>query len=42
MQFNEDSSIYNVEVTVSIFRVTQSYIVNTKQEDIQLSFLSLS
>ena len=40
MQFNEDSSIYNVKVTVSIFKVTQLHTDNAEQEDVQLFFLS--
>jgi len=40
MQFDKDSSIYNVEVTVSIFRVIQLHIINTEQKNVQLSFLS--
>ena len=39
VQFNEDSSIYNVKVAVSIFKVTQPYTVNTEQESVQLFFL---
>ncbi len=40
MQFNEDSSIYDVKVTVLIFKVTQSHTVNAEQENVQLFFLS--
>jgi len=40
VQFNKDSLIYNVKVTVSISKVTQSHTVNTEQESIQLFFLS--
>ncbi len=39
MQFNEDSSIYDVKVAVSISKVIQSYTVNAEQEDVQLFFL---
>jgi len=40
VQFNEDLSIYNIEVAVSIFKVIQLYTINAEQENIQLSFLS--
>jgi len=40
VQFDEDSLIYDVEVAVSIFKVTQSHIINAEQEDVQLLFLS--
>jgi len=33
VQFNEDSSIYNVKVAVSISKVTQFHTVSTEQED---------
>jgi len=39
VQFNKDSSIYNVKVAVSIFKVIWSHTVNTEQEDVQLFFL---
>ncbi len=39
MQFDEDSSIYDIKVAVSISEVIQSHIVSAEQEDIQLSFL---
>ena len=39
MQFDKDSSIYDVKVAVSIFKVTQSHTVNAEQEDVQLFFL---
>ena len=42
MQFDEDSSIYNVKVAVSIFKVIQSHTINAEQEDVQLFFLSFS
>jgi len=39
VQFNEDSSIYNVKVAVLISKVTQLHTVNAEQEDVQLFFL---
>ncbi len=40
VQFNEDSSIYNVKVAVSTSRVTQLHTVNAEQKNMQLFFLS--
>jgi len=42
VQFDEDSSIYDIKVAVSISRVIWPYTVSTEQEDVQLSFLSSS
>jgi len=39
VQFNKDSSIYDIKVAVSISKVTQSHTVNAEQESVQLSFL---
>jgi len=39
VQFNENSSIYNVKVAVSISKVIQLHTVNTEQEDVQLFIL---
>jgi len=40
VQFDKDSSIYNIKVAVSISKVTQFHTVSAEQEDMQLSFLS--
>ena len=34
VQFNKDSSIYDVKVAVSISKVIWSHTVNTEQEDV--------
>jgi len=42
VQFDEDSLIYDIKVAVSISKVTWPHTVSAEQEDVQLSFLSLS
>jgi len=39
VQFNENLSIYDIKVAVSISRVIQSHIINAEQESVQLSIL---